>query len=102
VSACVFTVQARLETKGERDMSAERSETYEKIVHLFGPIDSHRILEILELDPSPAELEVAASYFAGMTDVMGEERQPLAGNSANIYEIIIRDEPTLEDDQPRS
>ena len=83
-------------------MVAERSEIYEKIVHLFGPIDSHRILEILELEPSPAELEIAASYVAGMTDVMGEERQPLAGNSASIYEIISRDEPALEEDQPRT
>ena len=80
-------------------MTIDNTEIYSRILHLFGPIDSHRVIEIMELDPTPAELDVAASYFAGMTDVMGEERQSLAGNSASIYEIVSRDEALLEEDQ---
>lgn len=69
------------------------------IQHLFGPIEDHLTQEILDLDPTIAELEVAAAYAAGMTDVMGEERTPLAGNAARIYEIVSRVEALEEDDR---
>jgi hypothetical protein len=69
------------------------------IVHLFGPIDDHLAREILALQPSPAELEVVAAYQAGMTDVLGEERVPLTGNAARIYEIVSRDEALLEEEE---
>jgi len=64
---------------------------------LFGQIDDHRALEIFALNPSPAELEVAAAYFKGMDDVMGEWRQPLAGTPAKIFEILNRDQDLFED-----
>jgi hypothetical protein len=66
---------------------------------MFGTIDDHRALEIIDLDPSPEELEVAMAYLADMTDVMGEERQPLSGNAAEIYEIVTRDE-TYQEEEP--
>jgi len=77
--------------------------TYSDIVHLFGPIEDHLAREILDLQPTPAELEVVAAFQAGMTDVLGEERVPLAGNAARIYEIVRRDEALLEEeDAPRA
>ena len=79
-------------------MVTERS-THSDIVHLFGPIEDHLTREILDLDPTLAELEVAAAYAAGMTDVMGEERTPLSGNAARIYEIVSRVEALEEDDR---
>ena len=83
-------------------MVTERS-THSDIVHLFGPIEDHLAREILDLQPSPAELEVVAAYQAGMTDVLGEERVPLAGNAARIYEIVSRDEVLPgEDEAPRA
>ena len=76
---------------------------YSDIVHLFGPIDDHLAREILDLQPTPAELEVVAAYQAGMTDVLGEERVPLAGNAARIYEIVSRDQVLPgEDEAPRA
>jgi hypothetical protein len=74
---------------------------YFEILHLFGPIDDHKAVEIMDLQPSPVELEIAAAYFAGMTDVMGEERHPLSGNVAEIYEIVSQDEPLLEEENRR-
>ena len=83
-------------------MVTERS-THSDIVHLFGPIEDHLAREILDLQPTPAELEVVAAYQAGMTDVLGEERLPLAGNAARIYEIVSRDEVLPgEDEAPRA
>jgi hypothetical protein len=74
--------------------------SYSDIVHLFGPISDHLSKEILDLEPSPAELEVAAAYAAGMTDVLGEARAPLTGKAALIYDIVSR-EDLLEDDERR-
>lgn len=68
------------------------------ILHLFGPIADHLAREVLDLRPSLVELEVAAAYIAGLTDVMGEVRKPLTGNAARIYEIVSRDEMLDEEE----
>jgi len=70
---------------------------HSEIIHLFGPVDDHRIVEIMELQPSEADLEIAAAYVAGMTDIMGDERRPLSGIAAEIYEIVSRDEEFPEE-----
>ncbi len=77
------------------------SSIYSEIIHLFGTIDDHKVVEIMDLQPSPIELEIAAAYFGGMTDIMGEERQPLSGNAAKIFEIVNREEPLLEEENRR-
>jgi len=83
-------------------MVTERS-SHSDIVHLFGPIEDHLAREILDLEPTPAELEIVAAYCAGMTDVMGEERVPLAGTAALIYDIVNRDQLLLDEDEaPRA
>ena len=79
-------------------MVTERS-THSDIVHLFGPIEDHLAREILDLEPTPSELEVVAAYCAGMTDVMGAERMPLAGTAARIFEIVSRDLALLEEEE---
>jgi len=62
------------------------------IRRMFGAIDDHKALEIMNLEPSFEELETTLAYLADMTDVMGEERKPLSGTASKIYEIVIRDE----------
>lgn len=69
----------------------------EDIIRMFGTIDDHRVLEILELQPSSGDLEVALAYLNDMSDVMGEERLPLSGTAAGVYEIVTRDEPYDDD-----
>ncbi len=78
---------------------ATESSVYSEILHLFGPLDDHKVLEILKLEPTNQELEIVASYHAGMTDVLGEERQPLSGKSARIYDIIRMDELLPEEER---
>ena len=74
-----------------------------EIFRRFGSIEDHKVLEIIELDPSCADLDIAAGYIAGMSDVLGEERLPLAGRPARIYEIVSRDEVLPgEDEAPRA
>ena len=70
--------------------------TRKDITRMFGTIDDHRAVEILDLNPSPADLEVTLAYLADMSDIMCEERQPLTGVASDIYEIVTRDEPFEE------
>ena len=72
-----------------------------EILRLFGAIEDHRAEEIIELEPSPDELEVTAAYVAGLDDVMGKAHRPLAGKAARIYEIVTRDESAGDDEYPR-
>ncbi len=74
-----------------------KSPTHEDLVRLFGQIDDHSAAEILALRPSLEDLEEAAAYVAGESDVMGEERHPLASIVASVYEVITRDEAQDED-----
>ena len=80
---------------------APSTSTRTDIQHFFGPIEDHLAAEILQLDPTLAELEIAAAYAAGMTDVLGEERTPLTGNAARIYDIVSRDEAMEEEELRR-
>lgn len=73
--------------------------THADIRRMFGPVDDHRVLEIMGLKPSLKEMEVTMAYLADMTDIMGEERQPLTGCAAEIYDIVTRDE-TFEPEDP--
>lgn len=74
---------------------------HSEILRLFGAIDDHKAEEIIELNPSPDELEVTAAYVAGMNDVMGKEHHPLTGKAAKIYEIVTRDTTPGEDEYRR-
>lgn len=75
--------------------------THSDILRLFGPIADHLAREILDLQPSADEMEVAAAYRAGLTDVMGAARAPLTGKAARIFEIVSRDE-LLDDEDLRA
>lgn len=61
------------------------------IIHLFGEVNDHRVVEILETDASLEDLKEAASWLADESDVMGEARLPLTGRAGQVYEILARD-----------
>ena len=74
---------------------------HSEILRLFGALDDHKAAQIDKLNPSLDELEITASYLAGMDDIMGKERHPLAGIPARIYEIVSSDEFPGDDEYPR-
>ena len=75
--------------------------TRDDVIHLLGDISDHKVVEILETGATLEQLEEAAAWLAGESDVMGEERLPLTGAAAKAYEIIARDElPERERDVP--
>ena len=76
--------------------------TRDDVIHLLGDVSDHKVVEILETGTTLEQLEEAAAWLAGESDVMGEERLPLTGAAAKVYEIIARDElPERERDMPR-
>lgn len=78
-------------------MDTQKAPTREDLVHYLGPLDDHKVLEILSLMPSWNELEIVSAFLAGATDVMGKERKQLTGNAAVIHEIVTRDEAYLQE-----
>lgn len=72
-----------------------------EIVHLFGDIDDHKVVEILETGANLVELEEAAAWLAEESDVMGELRKPLMGKAALVHEIVSRGEEEDEDSARR-
>ncbi len=75
--------------------------THDDVVHLFGEISDHTIVEILEVKPSYRELEEVAMRLAQQNDVMGELERPLEGAAARVYDILVQAQEFPEDERPR-
>ncbi len=71
--------------------------SYEELVHLVGQLEPARLAEIEKIQATIEEIEEAVAYAAGEDDIMGEERIPLIGRAAEVYEIITSDEALDEE-----
>jgi hypothetical protein len=78
-------------------MNAQRPPTRDDLVHYLGPLDDHKVMEILRLEPSFREISIAAAYLAGDDEAMHKAGEPLSGKAAEIHGIAMREEPYLED-----
>ena len=67
------------------------------IRRLCGNLLDGQVEAILALRPSIGQVEEAVAWASGLDDVMGEERKPLSGVTAAIYDILRPDEE--EDDR---
>jgi hypothetical protein len=72
--------------------SAKQPVTHEMVLELIGEIGNAKITAILAAGPTLEDLEEAIAWATGESDVMGEERLPLAGVAAQVYEILTVDE----------
>jgi len=72
--------------------STKQAVTHEMVVGLIGEISNAKIAAILAAGPTLEDLEEAIAWATGESDVMGEERLPLAGVAAQVYEILTFDE----------
>ena len=78
---------------------AENGVTYREVKHFLGDIDDHKVAEVIESGATVADLEEVAAHLALQTDVMGELERPLHGRALRIYELVRRDEESLEEDR---
>ncbi len=65
--------------------------TRDDIKAILGNIDTDKMLTIVELRPTIAEVEAAASWLAGDADVFGPG-EPLKGAVADIVAILAEGE----------
>ncbi len=66
--------------------------THEDMKAILGDIDDAKIISILALNPTVADLEEAAIWATGNGDVLGKAGRPLSSTAADILEIITADE----------
>jgi hypothetical protein len=62
------------------------------MTRLFGDVEDAKLIDILALKPTLAEVEEAALWVAGDGDVLAKSGRPLAGVVANIVDILTADE----------
>ena len=81
-------------TESNRDHA---NATASEAVDILGPMPDARIAAILATGATIEQLEEAAAWAAGESDVMGEMRRPVSGPVAAVYEILTADEALAED-----
>jgi phosphoglycolate phosphatase-like HAD superfamily hydrolase len=70
--------------------------TPQDVKQIVGDLDDAKIAAILATDATVEELEEAAAWASGESDVMGELERPLEGVVATVYDILLAGEE-LED-----
>ena len=64
----------------------------DEVRRIAGEIDDVKLVAILELGASVAELEAAVAWAEGESDVLGEARERLSGRVGQLYEILTAGE----------
>lgn len=82
----------------ERVMGAGRRVTGEDVRRLCRDISDTRVAAIVGTGASLTQLEEAVAWTEGEGDVMGEERRPLGGVVAEIYEILKEADSAWEEE----
>ena len=62
--------------------------THEDVRRLCGDVTDDRAARMLATGATVRDLEVALAWSAGESDVMGDERTPLSGRAAELYELL--------------
>jgi hypothetical protein len=68
----------------------------EDLKRILGDIDKSRVIEILALKPTLAEVEEAAAYASGDGDIQGKSGHSLTGVVAQIVDILAADDEDPE------
>lgn len=71
--------------------------THADITNILGNIDSDKLLAILSLRPTIAEVEEAWMWLSGDADVFGAN-EPVKGNASHIVTILTAE----EEEEPRA
>ena len=75
----------------EKPNSGGKAATNTDVTGILGPIDSDKLLQILSLHPTVAEVEEAAMWLSGDSDVFGANPS-IKGNVSDIVTILTIEE----------
>jgi hypothetical protein len=83
--------------KGQANMTTPKQEptaelTHDEVRRLCGDIVDWKLSAIIATGASLEEIEECVAWISGLDDVMGEERKPLTGKVAEIYDILTSDD----------
>jgi len=87
---CIFAAAAGRCFIGEGVM-ASSALSPQAVRQLCGDIDDWKLAAIVGSGAGIQALEEALAWFNDEDDVMGEERKPLVGDAAALYEILTAD-----------
>ena len=75
----------------DKPNSGGKAATSADITSILGPMDSDRLLQILSLHPTVAEVEQAAMWLSSDADVFGAN-PPIKGTVSSIVTILTAEE----------
>lgn len=81
----------------QRNTTGSALATHDDVKSILGDLDEAKMLPILALNPTVADLEAASIWLAGDADVFGAEK-PLKDIASRIVAILAADE---EEEPPR-
>jgi hypothetical protein len=76
----------------ERSPGPRKPLTASEVRRLVGDVPDARVQAILATGATLEELEEAAAWASGESDVLGELERPLTGTIAQLYDILTIDE----------
>ncbi len=79
------------------DAAATQKLDAELVGRLCGDVLDTTVAAIVETGASVADLEAAMAFIYGESDAMGEERRPLSGAAAQIYDLLIAEQDTADE-----
>lgn len=71
---------------------------HDELRRLCGDIPEWKLAALARTGASREDIEAAVVWAEGQSDVMGEERVPASGQIAQVYEILMADEESWEDE----
>jgi len=71
---------------------AARAVSMEELRRIAGPLDEDRLIAILDLQPTFAEMEEAMMSAAGDEDVLARAGTPVSAKVAEIVDILTADD----------
>jgi hypothetical protein len=75
----------------KQDSGGNAAATDADITSILGNLDSDKLLAILSLHPTVAEVEEASIWLSGDADVFGAN-EPVKGNASHIITILTAEE----------
>lgn len=73
--------------------------THDEVKRLFGDVNDHMIVEIIDCGATISELQEVAAHLARETDVMGDMRRPLTGTALRLYTMLQQEEDRWREDR---
>lgn len=71
---------------------------HDELRRLCGDVPEWKLAALVDTGASREEIEAALVWAEGQSDVMGEERVPMSGQVARVYEILMADEESWEEE----